>query len=55
MNKRISCGGGGGGGGGYACIPRKDLRFLNVEYAERRIKYGILFLFSPFYDYSNLE
>ena len=30
-------------------------RILQVEYAERRIKYGNLFIFSPFYEYSNLE
>jgi len=28
---------------------------LHVEYAEQRIKDGILFLLSPFYEYSNLE
>jgi len=28
---------------------------LHVEYAERRLKYGILFTFNPFYEYSNLE
>ena len=28
---------------------------LHVEYAEQRIKYGILSRFSPFYEYSNLE
>jgi len=28
---------------------------LYVEYAERRIKYGILFIFSLFYEYSNLD
>jgi len=28
---------------------------LYVEYAGRRMKYGILFMFSPFYEYSNLE
>jgi len=27
---------------------------LHVKYAERRIKYGILFIFSPIYEYSNL-
>jgi len=27
---------------------------LHVEYAERRIKYGILFIFSPFYEYGHL-
>ena len=28
---------------------------LHVEYAGRRIKYGILFIFGLFYEYSNLE
>ena len=28
---------------------------LHVEYAERRIRDGILFIFSPFYEYHNLE
>jgi len=28
---------------------------LHVEYAERKIKYSILFMFSPFSEYSNLE
>jgi len=28
---------------------------LHVEYAGRRIEYGILFIFSLFYEYSNLE
>jgi len=28
---------------------------LHVEYAEQRIKYGILFIFSPLYEYSHLE
>jgi len=28
---------------------------LRVEYAERSIKYGLLFIMSPFYEYSNLE
>jgi len=28
---------------------------LHVEYAERRIRYGILFVFSPIHEYSNLE
>jgi len=28
---------------------------LHVEYARRRIKYGILFIFSLLYEYSNLE
>jgi len=28
---------------------------LHVEYAGRRIKYGILFMFSLFYEYNNLE
>jgi len=27
---------------------------LHVEYAEQRLKYGILFIFSPVYEYSNL-
>jgi len=27
---------------------------LHVEYAERRIEYGILFIFSPFYEYNYL-
>jgi len=27
----------------------------HVEYAERRIKYSILFVFRPFHEYSNLE
>jgi len=27
---------------------------LHVEYAERRLKYGILFTFSLFYEYCNL-
>jgi len=31
------------------------VRRLHIEYAERRIKYGILFIFSPIYKYSNLE
>jgi len=29
--------------------------WLHVEYAERRRKYGILFIFRPVYEYSNLE
>jgi len=29
--------------------------FLPVEYAEQRTKYGILFIFRPFYEYSDLE
>ena len=28
---------------------------LHVEYAERRIEYGILFIFRPFHEYSLLE
>jgi len=28
---------------------------LYIEYAEQRLKYGILFTFSPVYEYSNLE
>jgi len=28
---------------------------LHVEYAERSINYGILFIFSLFYEHSNLE
>jgi len=28
---------------------------MHVEYTERRTKYGILFMFSLFYEYSNLE
>jgi len=28
---------------------------LHVEYAECRIKYGILFICIPFYEYSHLE
>jgi len=28
---------------------------LRVEYVEQRLKYGILFIFSPVYEYSNLE
>ena len=28
---------------------------LYVEYAEQRLNYGILFTFSLFYEYSNLE
>jgi len=28
---------------------------LQVEYAERRIEYGILFIFSLLYEYTNLE
>ena len=28
---------------------------LHVEYAERRRKYGIIFIFSPLYEYSNLD
>ena len=28
---------------------------LHVEYAERRINYGILFIFSPFYEYRTLN
>jgi len=28
---------------------------LHVEYAEQRLKYGILFTFSPVYEHSNLE
>jgi len=28
---------------------------LHVEYAERRRTYGILFIYRPFYEYSNLE
>ena len=28
---------------------------LHVEYAERSIEYGIRFIFSPVYEYSNLE
>ena len=36
--------------------PRADRSLvLHVEYAKRRIKYGILFIFSPFDEYSNLE
>ena len=27
---------------------------LHVEYAERSIEYGIIFIFSPVYEYSNL-
>jgi len=27
----------------------------HVEYAERRINHGILFILSPFHEYSNLE
>jgi len=28
---------------------------LHVEYAERGNEYGLLFIFSPFYEYTNLE
>ena len=28
---------------------------LYVEYAEQRVKYGILFIFSPIYEYSHVE
>jgi len=28
---------------------------LHVGYAERRTKYSLRFMFSPFYEYSNLE
>ena len=28
---------------------------LHVEYVKRRTKYGILFIFSPFCEYMNLE
>jgi len=28
---------------------------LRVEYAERSINYGILFICSPFHEYNNLE
>jgi len=31
------------------------LDILRGEYAERRLRYGILVIFSPVYDYSNLE
>jgi len=31
------------------------LSTLHVDYAERRINYGILFIFSPFHEYSNLK
>jgi len=31
------------------------MRGLHVKYAEQRIKYTILFIFSSFYEYSNLE
>jgi len=34
---------------------RLHVAHLFAEYAERRIKYGILFIFSPFYEYTNLE
>jgi len=42
----------------YICIAQSatpSAAALHVEYVERRIKYGILFIFSPFYEYSNLE
>jgi len=32
-----------------------SLIILRVEHAERRIKYGILFICGPFCEYSNLE
>jgi len=28
---------------------------LHVEYAERKLKHGIIFIFSPFYEYANLD
>jgi len=34
---------------------RRGLTTLHVEYAERNIKYGILFIFSLFREYINLE
>ena len=37
------------------CSTCASFTALHVEYAERRLKYGILFTFSPFYEYSNLE
>ena len=38
-------------------LKRPTVKFvgLHVEYAEQRIKYGILFIFRPFYEYSNHE
>ena len=35
---------------GVGCVPT-----LHVEYAQRRMKFGILFTFSLFGEYSNLE
>ena len=35
--------------------PKFQVRTLRVEYAERGTKYGILFIFSPFDEYSPLE
>jgi len=40
-------------GAGRGVFP--EVRSLHVEYAERRIKYGILFIFSPFCEYGVLE
>ena len=34
---------------------QRRTRSLHVEYTERRIKYGIHFIFSPVYEYSTIE
>jgi len=39
----------------YAPPPTTRPAVLYVECAERRLKYGILFIYSRFYEYSNLE
>ena len=36
-------------------LNRSGAAALHVEYAKQRIKYGILFIFSPLYEYSKLE
>jgi len=43
-----------GGSGSFGFVARRFVA-LRVEYAERRIQYGILFIFSPLYAYSHLE
>ena len=46
-------------GGRFAAVAAKPvaacLASLHVEYAEHRLNSGILFIFSPVYEYSNLE
>ena len=45
------------GGSSYfrVLFARAPVLGLHVEYAERRMKCDILFIFRPFYDYSNFE